>query len=154
MLAACGFHLRGMLTLPESMKRMAVISNNNDSPLRQELVEALKVAGVTVVPVGESAFILSLLDENFTSTISGISASTNTRQYTMAYRVNYQLMGPNAASIIPPSSLQTVRSLTVDANQILGSNSQEFTIKQEMRQELIQKILSRLSSKQTKAQLG
>ena len=152
-LAACGFHLRGMLSLPASMQKLTVLSLSNDSPLVPTLTSALQVAGVDVVPPGQAPFTLTILTDDFTSSIGSISASTNTRQYSLSYRVSIQLNDKDGTIVIAPSTLQTYRTLTVDANMILGSNSQEFTLKQEMREDIVQKVLAQIASKQTKARI-
>src|SRR5437588_542016 len=97
--------------------------------------------------------ILHIIKQQTNNSLGSVSASTNTRQYTISYSVVFELSIFKHQAIIAPSTISTYKSLIINSNQILGSSSEEQTILQEMRQTLAQMIIAKLASGNTLQQL-
>lgn len=146
-LASCGFHLRGYIPIPPSLSKMYVQSDNAYSSFSQSLVTALQNRGIEVVASPQQAPItLEILDEGSSSQIGALSATTETRQYTLFYTVTYQLKGSAGEIITEPQSVTTQRTFTVDLEEVLGSTSAEDTLQEEIRRDAVQRVINQLVS--------
>jgi len=145
LLVGCGFHLRGQVTIPENLKKLMLTSQISD-PIIQQLRVTLQKYGITVVDAGQKApsqLTIESLAHNtaFTTT----SANTNTKQYNITYNLVFSLFS-EGKPILSHAAVSSSRVLTVNSNRILGSDDEEITLKQEIQQELVQKLLTRVTA--------
>lgn len=147
-LTACGFHLRGDVSLPTALHQIYIEDTAiTFSKFRSLLIKALKDRHIIVVPrPSNNVFTLRILDEQYTSTIGSISSSTNTRQYLLQYNINYELRNPRGKVVLASEPIQTNRTLTINSNAMLGSSYEETTIKEEMRLDAVNQLINRLGS--------
>ena len=145
LLVSCGFHLRGQVTIPENLKQLRLISQISD-PIVQQLKITLQKYGIIVVNAGQKApsqLTIESLDHN--TAFATTSANTNTKQYNITYNLTFSLLSEEKP-ILSHAVVSSSRTLTVNANRILGSDDEEITLKQEMQQELVQKLLTRVTA--------
>jgi len=151
LMAGCGFHLRGQTALPPQLKHIAVVSQDQNSAFKNELVNTLRHLDLNVETIEHRApYTLHILSEYLSQAASAVSASTQTRQYTLYYTVNFELTDQKGKVIIPQSALSTSRVLTLNMNQILSSNSEALTLQKEMQQEIMMKLMNRLTARRTR----
>lgn len=144
-LVSCGFHLRGYTPLPAELQVLYVQSAEPYSAFIQILEATLVSRGFTLVESPEQADVtLEILKEERDDQIGAISASTETRQYLLYNTVTFQIKDSTGTVLVDPRSVTVSRSFIVDANQVLGSTSAELTLEQEMRQELVQRVINAL----------
>lgn len=144
-LVACGFHLRGHIEIPDSM-RTAYVQSQVDDPFIQQVRTRLEQYGIEVTHTPEQASsLLSILNLSHHSSVSSVSSSTNTRQYTLVYVLSFDFFVQGKA-LLRHQAVRSSRTLTVDANRILGSDDEELTLKQEMQQDLLRKLMYRLTA--------
>lgn len=144
-LNACGFHLRGKLDLPASLKSMYLSTQIND-PFMQQLRHRINDYGIVLTNNAKSAFTqLTIINLSHHSSVSGISSSTNTRQYTLTYQLTFSFTIDNKL-ILSKQSIYSSRTLTVDANRILGSDDEEITLKQEMQQDILRQLMAQITA--------
>lgn len=148
-LCACGFHLRGMIDVPEWLTNVAIISKDGSN---KELVSMLKTQlegyGVQVNPNPQnSQYWLIINRTSYGQQISSIGASTNPRQYQLFLTVEFLLQTRKGDSVKPPATVQVTRQLTVNNDRILGSNEEETVLISEMRQDAVIQMINRLSRK-------
>jgi len=60
----------------------------------------------------------------------------------------FDLTDKKGKLILPPQTVASARNLTLNANQILGSNNQLTLLKQELEQDVVNKIYNRLTAEQ------
>jgi LPS-assembly lipoprotein len=145
-LTGCGFHLKGFLAL-NNIQSIYIEDQVHSPRFTNYLSSTLNQLGVRVnTSSNEAQYTLTLLKDNHSSTISSVSSSTNTRQYILTHQIEFELVKGNKLSLIPPTWIISQRTLTVNANQILGSDSQSVTLKEDMIRELSYKLITRLNS--------
>jgi len=146
-LTSCGFHLPVQTAIPTELQQLYVQTNSPYSPFTIALEIALQNRDIQLLDSPEQAPVtLQILSEGVSRSVGAISFNTNTRQYNLTYRANFQLKDDQGEIIVNRRTTTARRSLIVDANQVLGSTNEEATMEQEMLREVIQKLLYQLGS--------
>src|SRR3546814_1528076 len=108
-LTACGFHLRGALTLPPDLGPVRVIAKDPYSPLAESLSVALEQAGAT--PAAEDAAdnvaTLRIHLEKWGSTPISIDQFGRAQEYTLRYAVVFSLDKADGSNVVPRSEEHT-----------------------------------------------
>lgn len=154
-IASCNFHLRGSTPLPPQLKTLFIQSDDPYGQLTLELKQILRSADVTLVNTAEQApYTLKIFEENYNSTVLSESASSETKQYVLHYSLKYQLATKSGTVIYGPSQLNEERNYTVNENQVLSIDTQQATLKQEMQNDMVFRMLTQLSSAQARSALS
>lgn len=146
LLSACGFHLRGMIDVPNWLNNVAIISKGNDTELVTLLrlrLESYKI-NVNLDPALAKYWLIIDYVE-FDQHVVGIGASTNPRQYQMILKIGFKLQDHLGIDIKPNKMVQVTRQFTSNNDRILGSNDEQSILISEMRQEAVNQIITRLS---------
>ena len=152
LLSGCGFHLRGMIDMPEWFKSVSIIIEQANRDLGPILVHQFQAYHVTVYPESNLADYWLILERDDTQQqIASISSNTTARQYQLIYTVWFKLQKANGLEIIPTGSVVINRQITLNSNRILGSNNEEDLLKAEMRRDAVIQILSRINHAQLEA---
>lgn len=145
-LCACGFHLKGLIELPQWFNGVYVGGDNIPAPLLQLLRNQLEANGRRVQPQPRDAqYLLIIVNEHLDKNITSVSASTNPRQYELTYNLSYRLSNRQGRVLQGPATLKVTRFLTVNNDRILGSDFEEATIVSEMRRDVVSRLLQRIS---------
>lgn len=154
MLSACGFHLRGNVPLPPGLSPIYIETASPYDPFIQTLEETLTHRGIALAESPKDASTtLHIIRLNLAENLNSVSASTNTRQYTLVYSVEFELLGKKGQILLPQAALSTSSPVTVNSSQVLSTSSEEQTIKQEMQQRLVQQLMARLGAENTRKAL-
>lgn len=146
LLTACGFHLRGQQDMPGWLKTIAIINESGNEELNQPLKAQLAVYHVQVVEDARQApYWLVIKNIDYSQQLTSVSASSNPRQFQMLYRVRFMLQTPKGEIVRPLATLATTRQLTMNNDRILGSDDEADLLLAEMRQDMVLKIISRLT---------
>lgn len=147
-LSACGFHLRGMVDIPTWLERVSVIAKGDQKELADLLESQLDGYKIKVIQdPSQAKYWLMLNYSSVKQQIISIGASTNPRQYQLIMETNFSLKTRDGQIIKPARSIFVSRQFTANNDRILGSNDEEATLVNEMRQETITQIINRLSKK-------
>ncbi len=145
-LTACGFHLRGSQGF---VFNSLAIESERKSPLVEALSNAITQRGVQVINTGEVR--LFLAQERLEKTAIQVGREGKSSEYALLYTVDMYLSegGQAGATVTSPlpsqfQSLQVLRRYAFDAAQLLARQEEETIIRQEMQDELVEKILLRL----------
>ncbi|CAM3018112.1 Rare lipoprotein B [Legionella steigerwaltii] len=145
LLSACGFHLRGISTVPSWLNNVAIISENNDKQFISILESRLEGAKVQVNPDPSRAQYWLIVNEvNLQQQIISVGASTNPRQYTLTLTVLFALKTRAGQIVEVPGQINISRELTLNNNRILGSKDEESILIGEMKQDAVTQIIYRL----------
>ena len=144
-LSGCGFHLRGVLDIPQWLDNVAIINKTGDRYLEANLKESLQGNHIHVCDdPTKASYQLILMSNNFRQQISSVSSSTTPRQYQLTYNVWFTLQQVNSGKQFSPSQVIVTRQVTINSDRILGSNFEEALTKKEMIHDAIIQILLRL----------
>ena len=145
-LTACGFHLRGSQDFVFSS---LVIESELKSPLVEALSKAIAQRGVQVSDTGDVH--LFLAQERLEKTAVQVGREGKSSEYALLHTIDIYLsegkpVGERVTSLLPSQfqSLQVLRRYAFDAAQLLAKQEEETIIRQEMQDELVEKILLRL----------
>lgn len=145
----CGFHLRGYAPLPPALKLLYIDAPQPYTKFYGVLVQTLEARGVKVVTTpADALFKLRIISEIDSKSDGSVSAATNTRQYSLQYGIRYEITTRQGTVVVPPQQIVTSQTLTVNIDAMLASDSEEETMKEEMRLDVSYQLLTRLSSPQ------
>jgi LPS-assembly lipoprotein len=147
-LVSCGFHMRGKLPLAPPLQNLYLKTNDPYGELARYLREYLKVAGVHLTEQKtDASSVLVILNESTAQQLLGISGTQQTRQYNLILTVVFSVETPEGVVIVPPQSVSQVRTLTIQADQILAGSNEANILYKQMRSAIGYTILLRLASK-------
>ena len=144
LLAGCGFQLRGAARLPFSSLHVQL---SPGTPLGQEIRRALRASDVRVeeTPANAEA-ILTVLSELREKQILSLGGQGRVREYQLRYRLAYQVTGPKASIIAPPSEILLKRDISFNDNEALAKESEEALLYRDMQTDAVQQLLRRLQA--------
>jgi len=144
LVSGCGFALRGNVTLPASLNKLALIGGEQE--LNQELEDALEVAGVTIVDEGdETASTMTFSVAELEREVRTTDANGLATAFDLRYRVAYDVRDSAGEELQINQTLIQTRVFDYDPLQQLQAEEEEQFLREEMRQELVLQILRRLS---------
>ncbi|MDI9818857.1 MULTISPECIES: LPS assembly lipoprotein LptE [unclassified Legionella] len=145
LLASCGFHLRGMGDLPPWLNNIAIIIQNAHRDLDPLLKDRLHAYNISTTDnPSQASYLLIIERDGYQQHITNVSASTAPRQYQLIYEVQFSLHERKGRVILPSSHVFVTRQLTINNDRILGSDSEEILLKNEMRRDAVMQIINRL----------
>ncbi len=141
-ISGCGFHLRGQIEVPESLKRLQVVGE--DMELNELIIKSLKFSSIEIVEAGGDSAVLDLSNSIYEKEVIGTDSNGIANNYKLKYVVNYVVYDAEGSKLQAQSVSQD-RSLVYDANNILVFEREEIFLVKDMRQELVTTILRRMS---------
>lgn len=143
LLSQCGFHLRGVTTLPPSFQHVFITAPADTRFLQAELEEQLKSYRVLIdANKKNSHFQINIIRTDFRRQVTNISSSTTPRQFQLFYDVFFELTNSDGHSIIPQGKITSTRLVTMNSERLLGSNYEQDFFLHEMQSESAAKLVS------------
>ncbi|GMR05638.1 MAG: LPS assembly lipoprotein LptE [Gammaproteobacteria bacterium] len=144
LLSGCGFHLRGTVVLPDSIRSVAISSP--DGKLKDILADRLESNKVVVVanPTSDSAYI-KIVSANFSREIKTIDERGKSTGYVLILKVGYQIFDSKGKALVKPSVSSARRDYNFDPDQLLSATREEELLRDEMRGDAAQGILRKIS---------
>lgn len=145
LLQSCGFHLRGTIELPDSMKAVYV-EGGSRSALTNELSRFLQSSGATVVNRSQDATAILIIHQaKLDRRLLTVSSSTaKAQEYKLTYQVEFSIVKPGGGELLPRQKVTLVRDYQFDVNDVLGKGSEEEILRKEMEKEMTLTMLRRL----------
>jgi LPS-assembly lipoprotein len=141
-LTGCGFHLRGMQTLP-----FDTIAIPGTTPLRVEIKRAIE-AGTNATLADRTAdadAVLEIAREVTEKVILSLSTQGRVREYQLRYLVNYRVIRKQGGLYVPPTTVVLTRDITFN-DEILAKESEEAQLYADMRSDFVQQLMRRLAA--------
>ena len=144
-LQSCGFHLRGTINLPDSMKTVYV-QNSSGSGIAGELSRVMKSSGATVVnnPSEATAILVIHSAKQDRRVLSVSSTTARVQEYELSYFVDFSVVDPGGKELYPHKIVTLLRDYRFDENDVMGKGSEEGILRKEMEKEMALSILRRL----------
>ncbi|NOY16739.1 MAG: hypothetical protein GXP23_07410 [Gammaproteobacteria bacterium] len=144
LLSGCGFHLRGTVVLPDSIRTVSISSP--DGKLKNILTDRLESSKVTVVnsPTSDSA-VIKITRANFSREVKTIDERGKSTGYVLIFKVSYQVLDSRGKELIKPSVASARRDYNFSQSQLLSATREEGLLRDEMRGDAAQGILSKMS---------
>jgi len=143
-LLACGYHLRGAVTLPAEMQTTWI---QGSSSLVRDLRRSLIASKIKVVSEKtEGAATLSITRDTISRRILSIGRDGKAREFMLLYEVDYQLKGADGKPVHDLQKVRLQRSYLYDPNDVLAAGQEDATLRREMVRDMAGLILRRLSA--------
>jgi len=124
-----------------------ISSGNKFGNFYQKLNRIFTQSGVTIVPSAkDSEFRLAVGRERNSKRAISTTKTISVAEYGLRLEVEITLTTASGETIIPPSAIFTERSYTFDTISLVGSNTEEELLLEEMRADLATQILRRVSA--------
>lgn len=146
-LSSCGFHLRGHVKVPRSLQRIYIQSATPYGEFEQALARNLRSYNIIVTDSANDAnTVLKIISSKINQSAGAASADLQTRQYTLTYTVNFQLLAPNQDVILPKLSVYSTTTFTAQLAQMVASSSTPEEYKSSLQNEVVFRMINRLLS--------
>ena len=147
-LSGCGFHLRGSNGEANLPFKMLYLGIPESSPLGSELKRNIRGNGGTqiVADVKDADARLDILSETREKVIQSLNSQGRIRQYTLYYRVTFQVKGKAEAILLPPTPIVLKRDISFNESQVLAKEAEDALLYRDMQTDLVQQILRRLAA--------
>jgi LPS-assembly lipoprotein len=144
-LSACGFRLRGSVSIPY---KSILISGRPSAQLRYDLERVIATgSNAKVVTSGKDAeLILDIVSEDSTRQILTYTSTGQISAYRLNNRVVFRAFDSVGAEIIPESDIYVTRDLDFTTATVLASDLQQQQFLESMRADLALQILRRVAS--------
>jgi LPS-assembly lipoprotein len=140
--AGCGFKLRGQQEFPFDTISVPVVTPLGID-LRRNIAAASEKTVVTQQVTGADA-VLTVLAEQQEKVILSLNTQGRVREFQLRYRVAYRVSSPKGLDYVPPTSIVLTRDITFN-DQVLAKEAEEAQLYAEMRADMVQAIIRRLS---------
>lgn len=145
-LSACGWHIRGSLDMPKQLSNLHVSASDSKGPLITDLRQLLKTNRVSLVEKAADAnYSLNILDETKDRRTAGVGGDELSSAYEITLKANYEIHLKNSNQTVKASAI-SVRNFNYNTSAINSATQEELLLDQEMRRDLAQQILRRLSA--------
>ena len=145
-LMGCGFHLRGAADLSDSLKTMRIegIGLQRDIGLYLKLV--LISNGIVVVD-GETndAAVLKILENKFDRRVLSVGYNAKVNEYELHGEIVFTVLAADGNVLSEQQQVQAQRDYQFDEDEVLGRESEEALLRDQMNKQLVQSVLRRLS---------
>ncbi|MCY1390189.1 LPS-assembly lipoprotein RlpB [compost metagenome] len=140
-LAACGFHLRGVGETNFALKEIDLSARNAYGETVKDLRTVLENSGVNVN--SRAPYHLVLAREDLTQRTASYTSAARSAEYELTNTLSYEVRGANDLLLIS-DQLQVQKVYLHDENNLTGSDQEAAQLRREMRRELVQQMSLRL----------
>ncbi len=142
--SSCGFHLRGVVPLPEVMAKTKLVVPAGSS-LRYELESLLLSAGGEVVDEeSDATAVLNVASASIRSRTLSVDALGRASEYALTLSVKYSLSGSDGKVLAKNLSSRVERDFRFDPDNVLAKGAEQEMVQQEMYRVAAQQMLRRL----------
>lgn len=147
LLSACGFQLRGQVAQLQGLSQpLAVSGVAPNSPLGRELHDQLQQAGAQLAEEGASASAtLRISGMNSSERVIGLDSRNRATEYELMESLRFSLRDQARGQLIPEQTLRVTRTLFAPQNRVLSGQQEAQTLREDMRRELVNLLIRRLS---------
>lgn len=145
MASGCGWHLRGHVTLPFDTLYVNMPVNNKVAADIRRMIAAS--TNVKVLPEAEGAqAILELLSSGRHREVVSLNMEGEAREYELTLNMTFRLVDPDGNEFFPPTTFSASRNMYYNDDEYLSRAAEENVLYNEMQQDLISQLLSRLTT--------
>jgi LPS-assembly lipoprotein len=143
LLSACGFHLRGKVSMP--FETIYLHTTNPKTPFIRELRRNLEAGQVKLVNAADQAeLVLDIVSEIPDKQVLTLGADGRVNEFRLFYRVSLRAYDYQK-DWIPAEEIALRRDFSYDDTIVLAKEAEEALLYQSMRSDMVQQIMSRLS---------
>ena len=144
LLAACGFQLRGVATLPfESL----YVDGGGNPALAAEISRAIRLGTqARLTDKAEDAqVVLQVQGAASEKRILALSGAGRVREYELIYRVSFRLKDKEGRDLIPIQPIEMRRAMLWDDTLVLAKQGEETLLYTDMQKDVLGQLMRRLA---------
>ncbi len=144
LLSACGFHLRGAVDVPESLRNVYVTGENPRSPIVKSVQRSMRASGVELSSSAAAApYTLYISNEQEDKRSVSVDEQAAAAEFQLRHYVSFELRDPKGSALAGPDQLISERVFVNDITNVVGKRDEERLIREEMRRQLAGQIMRR-----------
>ena len=143
LLSSCGFHLKKASSLPDDLKQLTLVGDDQKSALFSYLQTELAMSDVTLVPASKQSAQLYLFKEQLERQTLSLFQNGQVAEYELAYSVSYVVKRPKQAAI--EKRFELYRNYQDDPDNALAKAKELELLISEIRQQASRRIVRELS---------
>ena len=144
LLSACGWHLRGQVNLPVSLRILDLNVSAVDFVSQNAIKQSLLSNSVTISE--DAQYQLKVIKEIADKRTLAVTSNAKASEYELIQTLEFQVLDSNKEIISETLSVTTYQTLLYDADAEIGKAQEEQNLRLEMKQANAYKILLRLKS--------
>ncbi len=146
-LAGCGFHLRSAADLSSNIKVLRIDGISSERGIGLTLKRALMANGVVVVDkLNNEASILKVVDHEFDRRVLSVGSSAKVSEYELYAKLVFTVLDKDGNILADQQAVQAQRDYQFNEDEVLGRESEEQYLREQLDQQLIQSVMRRLSA--------
>lgn len=149
LMSACGFHLRGAVSVPETLQPIHVVGGGRTA-VGGLLVERLDVSGTRLTSDARAARVrIEILNESRSSRVAAVDRNGKVLAYELRYQFQFVARGDDGEELIAPQTISVTRTLDNPNIEVLGKQAETEMVFDDMQRESVEILLARLSASLT-----
>lgn len=146
-IAGCGFHLRGAVNLPESIKTMYVQGLNLQRGVGLTLKRHLISNGIVVVEDYQKGnAVLDILENKYERRVLSVGSSAKVSEYELYGRITFKVTDGSGAILAEEQSVEAQKDYQFNQDEVLGAGEEESVLRKDLEQRLVRSIMRRLEA--------
>lgn len=142
-ISACGWHLRGSVSLPDELRELALESDGVNTTLIRDIERAFELNKIELVSAEYAPYRMTLSKELEQRRVSAVSSDGLAERISLTLSIEFILENQQGLVVGDPGKATVTRSYGFDRQNVAGKAAEEQLVKEEMRQELAQQLLRR-----------
>jgi len=147
-LSGCGFQLRGQggsSGVPEAWRSMHLISANPNAEFTRIVESTFSANGINWQSRGDANYVLRLGPEQFTQRNLSINAEARAAEFDLQMRADFVVFDREGRVVIENGSAAVNKQMENDPQNVVGKAEEVRILRSELRSELANQILRRIS---------
>lgn len=145
LLGGCGFHLRGYAPIPEPYQRIAIESKTPFGRYEQLLKRSLHDSGAHVLESNANYDLkLKIIDNKLQRTILAVGSDARVQEFRLTQTLLFQILDAQEQPLSDPIRLTETETYVFERDLLLGKEEEEALIREEIRKDLVAKMMYRL----------
>lgn len=146
LLAACGFHLRGVggTTVPEQWKSMHLVTKNPNSEFTRAVIAQFAANGVQWTDAESANFSLVLGAERFEQHNLSLNSEARVSEIELTMSSRFRILNTVKEEVMAPTTVSVIKQMENDPNNVVGKEGEVRLIQTEMRSELADQMMRRI----------
>lgn len=142
MLTACGYHLRGSIAMPESLKNLYVF--NASSALQSELSDVMKASkGHLASSPNEASLVVKIISEDIKTRVLSIGSSGKSNESQLDYFLQFQFYDNQENQVMEEQRIEIAREYFNDQTAVLAKSNEEQILRKEIYKQAVRMLMLR-----------
>jgi LPS-assembly lipoprotein len=146
-MSGCGFHMRGSTPASQIAFESVYLDAAKGTPLERELRRSILSQSNTALATDQktAAVTLRILSEAQERKILTLNAQGQVREYSLIYRINFEVADKENKKLLPPNELALQAFLSYSESQALAKETEERMTYDDLRRDAVSQIMRQLS---------